>query len=146
MAQHRMNCRRSGVRPTAETDASEPPAVPRGVSVEEGFVPDVDQLPKPAGFGTEASTSSTSFQLLDTYTVPGGSLAKLGEASLSIASNGEAKIGVAGTEFGPFTGAVDITVGLAPSTLTKGYQVKVFHRSTDGASTTTRALVSVGEV
>jgi len=146
MPEHRMNCRRSGLRPDATADRTEPSDVARGVSVEETFQADVDVLPLPGGFGTEASTSSSSFVLVDSYEVDAGEIAELQEASLSIASNGEAKVSVAGTEYGPFSGGVDVSVPLEPGVLTAGYQVRAFHRSTDGNSTTTRALLSVGEV
>jgi hypothetical protein len=141
-----MNCRRSGVRPDADTGRAEPSAVARGVSVEETFQPDVDRLPLPGGFGTESSTSSTSFELVDSFVVDAGELAELREAALSVESNGEAKLSVAGTEFGPYTGSLDISIPLEPAVLTAGYQVRAFHRSTDGSSTTTRAQLTLGEV
>lgn len=146
MASHRMNCRRSDVRPDAAVGPSSPSAVARGVSVEESFQPDVDELPTPGGFGTEASTSSTSMVLLDSYTVDAGDLARLGSASLSIQANGEAQVSVGGTEYGPYTGATDIEIPLEPSVLTAGYQVRVHHRSTNGNSTTTKAQLVLGEV
>jgi hypothetical protein len=116
------------------------------VSVEESFQPDVDTLPIPGGFGTEASTSSTTLVLLDSYTVDAGDLARLRSASLSLESNGEAQVTVAGAEYGPYTGASDIEIPLEPSVLTAGYQVRVHHRSTDGNSTTTKAQLVLGEV
>jgi hypothetical protein len=146
MAQHRMNCRRSGVRPSPESPGQLEPASSRGVSVEETAIPDVDRFGKPAGFGTEASTSSTSFEVLDTYSVPAGSLARVRSASVSLDSEGEALIGVDGTTFGPFTGGVDVEVPLDPSVLVEGGLVRVLHRSTSGNSTTTRALVVASEV
>jgi hypothetical protein len=114
--------------------------------VEEEAIRDVDRFGRPAGFGTESSTSMTSFVEVGTYQVPNGGLAELREASLSIQGNGEALIGVDGVTFGPFTGSVDISVPLEPSVLTEGGLVRVLHRSTDGNSTTTRALVAVAEV
>lgn len=146
MAQHRMNCRRSGVRPSPESPGQLEPAGARGVSVEERPVPDVDQFGKPAGFGTEASTSSTSFSEVDRYEVDGGDLARVRSADLAIESNGEAQVGVGGTTFGPFTGSVDVSIPLDPSVLVEGGLVRVLHRSTDGNSTTTRALVVAAEV
>jgi len=141
-----MNCRRSGVRPPADTGRTEPSALARGVSVEETYQPDVDTLALPGGFGTEATTSSTAFALVDSYEVEAGELAELKEASLSIASNGEATLSVAGTEYGPFSGSVDVSIPLEPAVLTAGYQVRAFHRSTDGNATTTKALLTVGEI
>lgn len=116
------------------------------MSVEESFVPDVDELPQPAGFGTEATQSSQVFGTVAEYTVPPKTLARLREATLSIASNGEAVISVAGTRYGPYFGAVDVTIPLDPAVLTEGYQVRVAHRSTDGNSTTTRAQLVALEV
>jgi len=146
MPEHRMNCRRSGVRPSPEAPGELEPASARGVSVEERPVPDVDQLGKPAGFGTEASTSSGSFVELGSYEVPEGSLARVRSASVSIESNGEAIVGVGGVSFGPFTGAVDVEIPLEPSVLVEGGLVRVLHKSTDGASTTTKAIVVASEV
>jgi hypothetical protein len=146
MASHRMNCRRSGVRPSPESPGQLEPASARGVSVEETAVRDVDQLGQPAGFGTEAATAATTFEEVDSYSVGPSDLARIRSASLSIESNGEALVGVDGTTFGPFTGAVDVDVPLDPSVLTEGGLVRVLHRSTDGNSTTTRALVVVSEV
>jgi hypothetical protein len=146
MAQHRMNCRRSGVRPAPDSPGPAEPFTARGVSVEEGLAPDVDVLPQPAGFGEEASTSQQSFQEIAQYTVPAKSLSRLREASLSIESNGEAKVTVSGTTYGPYTGATDVSVPLDPAVLTEGHQVRVFHQSTDGNSTTTLAQLVTLEV
>lgn len=146
MAPHRRGERGREVRPRPDSPGSLEPSAARGVAVEEGLVPDVDRLPTPAGFGTEASRSTQSFGLLDEYEVPAGSVAHLREASLSIESNGEAKISVAGTTYGPYTGSLDISVPLDPAILTPGSKVRVHHQSTDGNSTTTRAQLSVLEV
>jgi hypothetical protein len=78
--------------------------------------------------------------------VPRNGLARLREVSIALESNGQGSITVAGTEFGPFSGAVDVTLPLDPSVLTQGYQVRVFHQSTDGSTTTTRTTLSVGEI
>lgn len=118
----------------------------RSVAVEEGLMSEADLLPRPAGFGTEASRSAQSFAVLDSYEVPQGTLAHLREASLSIESNGEALVTVGGIVYGPYTGAVDITVPLDPAILPEGYDVVVKHQSTDGASTTTKAQVVALEV
>jgi hypothetical protein len=141
-----MNCRRSGVRPSPESPGQLEPAAARGVSVEETAVPDVDRFGKPAGFGTEAATTSTSFVEVDSYNVPAGSLARVRSASLSLEPNGEAQVGVDGTTYGPFTGGLDVEIPLDPSVLVEGGLVRVLHRSTDGNSTTTRALVVASEV
>lgn len=146
MASHRMNCRRSGTRPGTDRFVSQPSAAAKTASVEEGAVTGVDVLPKPAGFGTESSTTNTSFQLLDEYSVPQLTISRMRELALSIEANGEAKVSVAGTTYGPFTGAVDFSVPLEDAVLSQGYQVRVHHRSTDGNSTTTRATVVALEV
>lgn len=146
MPSHRSLRRPRDVRPEPSIARQPEPSSARGVAVEETFVPDVDELPKPAGFGTEASTSAQSFSEVDEYTVPAGALARLREASLSLESNGEARLSVGGTVYGPYTGATDISIPLDPCVLTEGYQVRVFHQSTDGNSTTTKAQLVVGEV
>jgi len=146
MSYHRLNCRRSGVRPAPTTDGAEPDPIASGQSVEEGFVSDVDRLKSPAGFGTEASTSSTSSELIEEYQVPAKSLAEVTEVSVSLESNGQATLSVSGVTFGPFTGATDVSVDLSGSTLTAGDRVRVFHESTDGNSTTTLAQVVALEV
>lgn len=114
--------------------------------VEEGIVRDPDTLPKPAGFGTEDTTSNTSWTLIDEYTVDDLHLAHLREASLSIPANAQAKVTVAGVTYGPYTGAVDVTIPIDPGVLTQGYEVRVFHQSTDGSSVTTLAQLVVLEV
>lgn len=146
MPSHRLQARRGGVRPAAGSDAPQDSTAARGVSVEETFLADVDTLPQPAGFGVESSTSQQSFQLVDEYEVPALTLARLRELSLSIESNGEAKVSVAGVTYGPYTGATDVSVPLDPAILTEGHLIRVHHQSTDGTSTTTQAQVVVLEV
>lgn len=146
MPSHSRYARRRVDRPAESPGASQQEARARGVSVEEGFVADVDELPTPAGFGVESSTSTQSSQLLASYEVPAGTLARLREVSLTLEGNGQGRISVAGTEYGPFTGSVALTVPLEPGVLTQGYQVRVHFQSTDGASTTARSTLSVLEV
>jgi len=146
MPEHRMNCRRNGIRPEPEQAGELEPAGARAVSAEEMQIPAVDELPKPAGFGVEGSTSSTSSTLLAEYEVPPRAIGRLQEASLSLESNGRGSISVSGVQFGPFTGALDITVPLDPAVLTPGSLVRVFHESTDSNSTTSRTTLSVGEI
>lgn len=146
MASHRMNCRRSGLRPDPAMTAGQVDPVASGVSVEEALVPDVDQLPKPAGFGTEVSTSATSSELIDEYVVPAQTLAEIVEVSVSLESNGQARLSVSGVSYGPYTGSADVSVPLEGSKLTEGSRVRVFHQSTDGSSTTTAAQVVALEV
>lgn len=146
MVSRRRLDRRAGVRPSGLEDRDSGGISASAVPVEEGLVSDPDTLPKPAGFGTEASTSSGSFVLLDEYEVDELTLARLREISMSIESNGAAKASVAGTTYGPYTGAVDVSIPLDPGVLTEGYKVRVFHRSTDGTSTSTLGQLSVLEV
>lgn len=146
MVSHRSRARTSVARPEPVGDGRASRAAASGQSVEEGFAPSVDVFPKPDGFGTEASTSSSTFVLLDEYVVPDGHVARLREASLSIEGNGEAKISVAGTTYGPFTGSVDVAVPLDDSVLPAGYHIRVHHQSTDGTSTTTKTVVVALEI
>lgn len=101
---------------------------------------------EPAGFGTEASTSNTDDVELDSYRVPDGRTARLVEAALSIESNGEASVHVNGRTWGPFTGAVDVSLEFDRAFLPEGADLLVTHESTDGNSTTTKASVTVREV
>jgi len=146
MAEHRMNCRRSGVRAPTTTAGAQDGLTARGVAVEEGLIPDVDELPLPAGFGEEVETSDTNTQVVASYEPPENSIARLGEVSVSIESNGEAAIHTGGTTWGPWTGAVDVTVPLEPAVLLPGYDVRVTGSSTDGNSTTIRTTLSTGEL
>ena len=130
-------------RPPADRNGSQAAS---DVSVEEAVVRDVDEIPRPAGFGTEASTSQQSSVEIDEYVVPAGSLAEITEVALSLEANGQATVAVSGVSFGPYSGAVDITVPLEGSRLTAGDRVRVFHQSTDGTTTTTLAQVVALEV
>jgi hypothetical protein len=114
--------------------------------VEETVVRDVDELPRPAGFGTEAETTQHSSVEIDSYVVPAGALAEIVEVALSLEGNGQATVAVSGVSYGPYTGAVDVSVPLEGSRLTAGGRVRVFHQSTDGASTSTLAQVVALEV
>jgi hypothetical protein len=114
--------------------------------VEETTVRDVDELPRPAGFGTEASTSQQSSVEIDEYVVPAGSIAEITEVALSLEANGQATVAASGVSYGPYGGAVDVSVPLEGSRLTPGDRVRVVHQSTDGNSTTTLAQVVALEV
>lgn len=146
MPSHRSDGRRGGARPDPVRTASDVDRAAAGISVEEGFVPDVDTFPSPAGFGTEVSTSSTTNETVATYTVPDQTVAYLREASLALESNGQAQVSIAGTTYGPYTGAGDVSIPLDPGALTPGSNVRVVHQSTDGSSTTTKAQLVVVEV
>ena len=84
------------------------------VSVEEAVVRNVDELPRPAGFGTEASTSQQSSVQIAEYVVPAGSLAEITEVALSLEANGQATVAVSGVSFGPYSGAIDVAVNRDP--------------------------------
>lgn len=146
MASHRGETRRVGVRPEARQDGTQDRAMARGVSVEEGFLADVDTLPRPAGFGTETSTSQQSTQEIDEYVVPDKTVAEVVEVALSIESNGQARVSAPNVTYGPYTGSLDVEVPLQGSRLTPGDRIRVFHQSTDGTSTTTLAQVVALEV
>lgn len=124
------------------TDAVSPRELARGETTEQA----PGEPGEPAGFGTEASTTSTSDVLLDSYTVPENRTGRLVEASLSIEDNGEATVHINGTEYGPFTGAVDVSLPFDGAFLLPGNSVKVTHESTDGNSTTTKAAVTAQEI
>lgn len=146
MSSHRLRTRRTALRPGTEATASEPSQAAQTTSVEDDLVFSQEVLPRPAGFGTEASTAVQSMQLLDEYQVPPGTAGRLREVALSIESNGEAKVSVSGTIYGPFTGAVDFSIPLDDAVLSPGYEIRVFHQSTDGNTTTTKATAVVLEV
>jgi hypothetical protein len=116
------------------------------VSVEEAVVRDVDELPRPAGFGTQASTSQQSSVEIDEYVVPAGCLAEITEVALSLEGNGQATVAVSGVSYGPYDGAIDVSVPLQGSRLAAGDRVRVVHQSTDGLETTTLAQVVSLEV
>jgi hypothetical protein len=146
MATSRPSTRSTAREADIETTPVRADRAARGVSVEEGFLPEVDVLPRPTGFGTEATTSSTDPVLLDSYQVPADHVARLSELALSISSNGQASVTVSGVQYGPFTGATDVSIPLQNGVLPPGYRVEVWHESTDGSDTTTRATVVALEV
>lgn len=123
-------------------EALSPRRLARGETTEEA----PGEPGEPAGFGTEASTSSTDDVELDTYEVPEGRTGRLIEAAIDVESNGEATVHVNGIEYGPFTGIVSVNLPFDGAFLTEGSLVKVTHESTNGTSTTTQASVTVQEV
>jgi len=145
MPHSRRQDRRRGIEVPAAVRNGEAHSA-RSVAVEEGLLAEADRLPRPAGFGTEASRSAQSFAAIDEYVVPSGTIAHLREASVSLESNGEGLINVAGVQFGTYSGAGDVTVPLDPGILTPGDRVEIKHQSTDGGSTTTQAQVVALEV
>jgi hypothetical protein len=98
---------------------------------------------EPAGFGSEASTSSGSFGVVDEAEVPVGRQGELVEVSVAIASNGEAFVATRGLRFGPYAGAVEVAIPFEDDSLVEGDRVRVYHRSTDGNATTTRAQLTL---
>lgn len=136
----RTNARRTGSGRASDTLSA------RRLALDEATEEAAGVPGEPAGFGTEASTSQADDVELDTYTVPDGRTARLVEVALSIEGNGEASAHINGETWGPFTGAVDVNVPFDRAVLLPGDQVKVTHESTDGASTTTKAFVTVREV
>lgn len=131
----------SGGTGTAE-DTVSPRRLARGEVTEEA----PGEPGEPAGFGTEASTTAATDEELDSYRVPEGRTARVVDCSLSIEDNGEATVHLNGTAYGPFTGAVDVSLPFDGAFLTPGSTIKVTHESTDGVSTTTKASVTVQEV
>jgi len=140
-----MNCRRSGVRPSPESDGRPESPLSRAVSVEEGAVPDVDRLRQPAGFVSSVGTTFQSPIEIDSYTVPDQTTALLREVSLSVDGEGLGRIHVAGETFGPIGGPVDLTLPLDPAILTPGYQVVMTIESRLGNSTSATGSLVVLE-
>jgi hypothetical protein len=146
MPTHRGETRREDARPGTDRIVSPSDEAGQRVTLDDDLAYSVEALPTPAGSGGEFSTSLQTPQEAIEYTVPPETVGRLREISLSLEANGEAKIEVAGSTYGPFTGAVDYTVPLDDAVLPPGYQVRVFHQSTDGTTTTTKAAVVVLEV
>jgi hypothetical protein len=101
---------------------------------------------EPAGTGTEASTSSTDNVVVLDFQPDRSQTLLLDEIAVSLESNGETTVSVNGSVFGPYTGATDVSVEFSGAKVPYGGSVRVLHRSTDGASTTTRAQVTGREV
>lgn len=98
-----------------------------------------------AGAGGQASTSSSTFQVVAEYEVPRDERALLVEMSASTESNGQVRLAANGVTFGPFSGAVDVSIpGDRGHLYTR--RVVVEHKSTDGASVQTQATIIAQEV
>ena len=93
----------------------------------------------------EASTSSQSFTELVRYDVPDGHVGLLDEVSVSAASNGEVIIGLMDQPVSALND-VDFDAHYNGAYLYPGQRVRVLHQSTDGASATNRASITVREV
>jgi len=100
----------------------------------------------PAGSLNGATTSSTSFVTLTSYTVSTGATGRLEEVSASVQSNGEVRVVIDGQQFGQVTGGTATSLPFGGATLGEGVNVTVTHRSTDGSSTRTRASITAREV
>lgn len=145
MPSHRRQDRRSPAEVPAEGSPPES-GVARFESVQEDMSIEADRLPQPAGFGLEASRSAQSKATLAEYVVPGNTIARVREVSLSLESNSEALVSIGGIRYGPYTGATDISLPLDPGVLLPGDRIEVKHQSTDGNSQTTKASAVVLEV
>lgn len=146
MPGHRAQSRRQDARPEPQDPPRGGDSLAAGVSVEEGFIPDVDRLPQPGGFGEETTTTSTDFVELASYQVPAGSLALLSEVSLILDTQGEGQISVAGTTYGPFSGPLELDVPLREAVLTEGYVIRISVRSQAGQETEAKGLAVLSEV
>jgi hypothetical protein len=97
---------------------------------------------EPFGGGTEAETSSGSMTLLDEWTIPIQRQGELDEIAAEAASNGEVVVSVDGIMFGPYSGKTSVTIPFDGAILVEDRSVRVFHRSTDGATTTSKAQLT----
>lgn len=131
---------------SAGTGTAEDALNPRFLALAEEVGEAPGEPGEPAGFGTEASRSTQSFAEFGRYDVPEGRIALVQEVSLSIESNGEARVHMNGVTYGGFTGAVDVTLQLGGAVLFPHQSIVVSHQSTDGTSTTTKAFATVQEI
>jgi len=97
---------------------------------------------EPFGGGVEESTSAADLQLLEEWEVPMGRQAQLGEIGVEAESNGEVDVRFGGRQFGPYRGATSATIPFDGATLVELASVRVYHRSTDGNATTTKAQLT----
>jgi len=101
---------------------------------------------EPTGAGGEASTSSTSDVTLLEFSPDRGQTMLVDEVSVSLESNGKARIALNGVVYGPYTGATDISLQYRGAKLPFGGHIRIKHQSTDGNSTTTKAAITGREV
>lgn len=132
--------------PSVESDRASSGPPPRGIdAVDEPLGgPDSEEF-ELAGGGSEASTSSSSFQTVEEYDSPRGERSLLVEVAVSAESNGEFRVAANGRLWGPFTGATDFSLPADTAHLFAN-RVVVEHKSTDGNSTTTQASIVAQEV
>jgi len=101
---------------------------------------------RPAGTGGEFTTSTQSAQLVATVEPDRDGVLLLDEVSLSIDSEGQATVDVGQQEYGPYTGADDVSLPFDGTVLPFGRRIRVFHQSTAGNSTTTKVSVTGREI
>jgi hypothetical protein len=101
---------------------------------------------EPSGTGVEGSTTTQTNQELVDFAPARGSTYLVDEIAVSLESNGAATVSINGDTYGEFTGATDVTIPFDGGKLPYGGHIRVFHRSTDGNTTTTKALVIGREV
>lgn len=97
---------------------------------------------EPFGGGVEESTSAADLQLLEEWEVPMGRQAQLDEIAVEAESNGVVDIRFGGRQFGPYSGATSATIPFDGATLVELARVKIYHRSTDGNATTSKAQLT----
>lgn len=97
---------------------------------------------EPFGGGVEESTSSGNLTLLEEWEVPMGRQAQLDEIAVEAGSNGEVDVRFGGQQYGPYSGKSSATIPFDGATLTELASVRVYHRSTDGNATTSKAQLT----
>ncbi len=146
MAADRRGARRGTTAVRTGTGTAADVLSPRRLALDE----QTEQAPgtpgEPAGFGTEASTTSQTHVVLDSYHVPLGRTGRLIEAAMAPPDLGEMSLHVNGTTYGPFTGSLEVNLPFGGAFLPEGATVKITHRSTDGSSVTNIGSVTVKEV
>lgn len=91
----------------------------------------------------EASTSSQSFEPLASVEVPTDAIGRLDEVSAAVQANGAVKVRGEPFDADEITGQTDVTFPSRGGYLSEQATIRVDHRSTDGNSTTTKAIISV---
>lgn len=121
-------------------------ALPGGLRADEIFGHGDGTEFRPIFEGNEASRSAQTFATLTEYVVPADRYALLDEAAADIASNGEARFAIPGNDPVTFTGDREVNLVFDGAVLLPGSVVRILHQSSDGASTTTRGLITAREV
>lgn len=138
----------SGLRRDMATSSGEAAdaALPAGLQVDEALGLGQGTEFAPVARGNEASRSAQSFTELTSWTVPANRYGLLVDVSASIASNGEVRIAVAGSDPIDYTGELDISLPFDGAVLLPGSTVRILHQSTDGSSATNRGSITGKEV